>query len=151
MHGCSIPLERHKQSADLTHSFNLSLSFVQIPKPDVVLVSSEVLPVEMDNLLEVPWDLAILDVRCVTKGNAARLASAVAQTKCSHFVIANEMPSSETALMNTLRLIDARQSVRPLIAHHALSDCCLRDSQIVKIVMKRVTGKNMPFSNFRRC
>lgn len=79
----------------------------------MVLVSSDVLQIEIENLLEVPWDVAILDTRWVVKGGTGRLANALMQTKCPHFVVACDLPASEIGLANTLRLIDSRHAVQP--------------------------------------
>jgi len=83
----------------------------KIPKPDVVLISSEIFAAEVENLLDVPWDLAVLDTRWLVKGAAARLANTMISTECPHFILASELPSSEAGLRNAIRLIDSRQMV----------------------------------------
>ena len=85
---------------------------VQIPKPDVVLVSSDIFVNESENLLDIQWDVTVLDARCIAKGGIARLANATAQTKCPHFIISGHVPTSELGLVNTLKVIDAKQAVR---------------------------------------
>lgn len=69
-------------------------------------MSSEILQTEIANLVEVPWDVAILDTRYVPKGNAARLATSLAQIQCPHYVVADDPPTSEIGLMNALHLVN---------------------------------------------
>lgn len=88
-----------------------------------MLVSSDVVPIEMENLVELPWDVVILDARWIAKGATARLAGSLADIKCPHFVATCEMPLTEINLINTLRLIDDRHSVGipPLVTHEGIS------------------------------
>ena len=113
MHGWQISLPRNKKSVRfLSRASHQKCDIFQIPKPDVVLVSSDIFVIESENLLDIQWDVAVLDARSIAKGGIARLANATVQTKCPHFVISGHVPTSELGLVNTLKLIDAKQAVR---------------------------------------
>eukprot|EP00210_Caulerpa_lentillifera_P002980 g2845.t1 len=80
------------------------------PKADVVLMSSELLAMELESLLEVPWDVVVLDLRWISRLNIDRITNLMTQIHCPCFISASKLPSSESSLLSILKLINSKDS-----------------------------------------
>lgn len=76
-------------------------------KAEIVIMTSEILLSEIYNLKKINWDVIILDMREMSKGNSLKLLSSLSHfTMCPHFALSYEILQSKFALNQYVKFLN---------------------------------------------